>query len=1074
MMRKALAAALLVTALSLPGAARADLPLKPERMLTLHPERTTWSSVTVSPDGRTLVFDVLGDLYTMPASGGKARQLSEGLAFDAQPTFSPDGQWIAFTSDRSGSENIWIARADGSQARRISAFDDDTAMASPTWSADGRTVFASRYRPDLNNYEFWQFPLTGAASLLEPIKPARDAPRSAWRSTLGAAASPDGRYLYYARRIDGLEFDVPTKWTILRRDLATGKEVEVIAGSGGRGTGEETFFAPHVSPDGTRLAYVTRREGRSLLRLRNLETGEDAALGETELDALQASSWQGMVPGMAFTPGGDALILSHGGRFERRELADGSSRGIERKLTARVALGPSTRFAIHEPTGPVEAKLAMAALPSPDGQRIAFAALGSLWVQDLGGEIARRLPFDGESPAQMAWSPDGRTLTFVTWSEAEGGDVWTMPAGGSGTATRLTRFPAYYRFPVFTPDGKHLLVLRSSLEERRQTNFEFGSLRKSELIELNADGSGLRLVAQGDFGARPHFARTAPGSVFLLDAGGLARVDIGTGKVTPVAHVTGPAYYFVEGNADADDMRISPDGSHVAAMIANRLYVLPTPIDPAKEVDLTAADSPAHVLPGIGVDWFEWSGDRSIDMVSGTLFTRREAAGGGELAAMRLEASLPRAVPQGSILLRGATVLTMAQGDRAIENADVLVSGDRFVQVGPRGSFDVPPGTAIRDVSGKFVVPGYIDVHDHIGSIRRNNPARELWGMRARLAYGVTTSFDPSTLSVDHLDYEGMVDAGLILAPRMRSTGTAVFSRQRIASLGDARRVLSRYSQGYRLSNLKEYRTGKREVRQWVAMAAREQHLLPTTEGALSLKLDLTQILDGYAGNEHALPAPQLGDDLIQILVAQRTSYTTTLSITNSGSPAMDWFIAHDDPVVDAKIRRFWSPSAIRQKLTSGRDFHPLGETRFREIARDAATLAKAGGLVGMGSHGEAPGIGYHWEMEAHALGGMTPEAVLHAATAGSAETIGRLADLGTIEPGKLADLVVLDADPRHDIRNARAIDAVMRGGFLYDGDTLRPLWPKAGEAPHAWFEGMDAEQWLPLPEPQRPDEPEH
>ncbi|TCM18120.1 imidazolonepropionase-like amidohydrolase [Novosphingobium sp. PhB165] len=1076
MIRRFVPALLLASALALPAMAQSGLPMPPARVLTLHPERTTWTSVSVSPDGRTLVFDVLGDLFTMPASGGKARQISEGLAFDSQPVFSPDGQWIAFVSDRSGAENVWIARPDGKQARQITRFDDDTALASPIWSADGRSIMASRFRPDLNNYEFWQFPLSGEARLLVPVKPKDGAPRAEWRSTLGATATPDGKAVYYARRTDGLEFDMPTRWTILRRDLATGTETEVIAGTGARGTKEETFFAPLLSPDGRWLAYVTRREGLSRLRVRDLTTGEDKALGDTELDAMQASSWMGMVPSMAFTPDSAAVILSHGGRFERREIATGRSTTIDRAITARVAVGASTRFAMREETGPVEAKLAMGPAPSPDGKHVAFAALDGIWVQDLGTDKARRLSLgEGiEAPAQPSWSPDGKTLVFVTWSERAGSAIWTAPADGSAPATRVAAMPAYYRFPAFTPDGATILVLRSALEERRQTNFEFGPLRRGQLVAMARDGSGARVLTEGTLGGKPHFAASAPGSVFLLNDAGLARVDIASGKLSPVAHVTGPGWYFAEGNADADDLRISPDGRTVAAAIADRVYVMSTPADPAKEIDVLAPGTPAKVLPGMGADWFEWSAAGTLDTVNGTLFSRRNVADGQELAAMRLEATAPRVAPQGSLLLRGARVLTMADGDRVIDNADVLVTGDRIAAVGPRGTLTVPDGAQVRDVTGKTILPGFIDDHDHVGEIRRNNPSNELWGMRARLAYGVTTSFDPSTLSPDHLAYQGLVDAGYVLGPRMRSTGTAVFSKQRITSLDDARRVLSRYSEGYRTSNLKEYRTGSRAVRQWVSMAAREQHLLPTTEGALSLKLDLTQILDGYAGNEHALPAPVLGDDVIALMKAMRTSYVTTLSITNSGSPATDWFVAHDDPVVDDKLRRFWPAPAIRQKIALGRDFHPLEETRFPQIARDAGTFAQAGGLLGMGAHGEVPGIGYHWEMEAHQVGGMTPLAVLHAATAGAAETIGRLADLGTIEPGKLADMVILDTDPRGDVRAAREIASVMRGGFLYEAATLRELWPVAGDAPKAWFEGMSDEQWLPLVDSRRPDEPEH
>ena len=332
-----------------------------------------------------------------------------------------------------------------------------------------------RFRPDLNNYELWRFPLRGAPALLVPVKPAPDAPRDSWRSTLDASASADGRWLYYARRVGGLEFDLPTKWTVVRRDLATNEEQQVIAGPGGRGTQEEAYFAPRIAPDGRHLAYVTRREGKSMLRLRDLATGRDSALGQTQLDAMQASSWQGMVPGMAFTPDGKAIVLSRDGRFERQPTDGTRPDALPRQIDARVAVAPSTRFAIREETGPVESRLAMEPAPSPDGQHVAFAALGSLWVQDVGTTEARRLPIDRDMPMQPSWSPDGKRLAFATWSEADGGAVWTASADGAGT-TRVSVLPAYYRDPVFTPDGRHLLVLRSALDERRQNFFEFGSL----------------------------------------------------------------------------------------------------------------------------------------------------------------------------------------------------------------------------------------------------------------------------------------------------------------------------------------------------------------------------------------------------------------------------------------------------------------------------------------------------------------------------------------------------------------------------------------------------------------------
>jgi hypothetical protein len=335
--------------------------------------------------------------------------------------------------------------------------------------------------------------------------------------------------------------------------------------------------------------------------------------------------------------------------------------------------------------------------------------------------------------------------------------------------------------------------------------------------------------------------------------------------------------------------------------------------------------------------------------------------------------------------------------------------------------------------------------------VRRDVLGLEDWGLRARLAYGVTTSFDPSTLTIDMLAYQDLLDAGLMTGPRLRQTGVALFSMQRFSSLDDVLAVMRRYRDDYRLRNIKEYRTGSRRVREWVIEACRMLGMQPTTEGALSMKLDLTQILDGYAGNEHALVASPLQADVLRLMAFTRTSYTTTLDITNGGPPGEDWAIDRDDPHDDARLRHFWPHVAIDQMMLR-RPWRRLQEYRFPAIAADAAAVQAEGGLVGIGSHGETPGIGFHYEMELHAAGGMAPMAILHAATIGSAETIGRKADLGSIVPGKLADLVVLTKNPLADIHNARAVAEVMRGGTLYDAATLDELWPEAKPLRPAWF----------------------
>jgi Tol biopolymer transport system component/cytosine/adenosine deaminase-related metal-dependent hydrolase len=1064
-MRRTLA---LLALIGTSGAAADRLPLKPARELTIAATRGTWMALDVSPDGGTLIFDLLGDLYRLPAGGGHAEQLTRGLGYDTGAVFSPDGRHIAFVSDRSGADELWLADADARNPRQVTRGGDISTLSQPAWSADGQALFVSRYHADRNNYELWRYALDGAATMLAPIRTAKDAPRSEWRSTLGAAPSADGRWLYYARRVGGLDYDELNAWTIVRRNLTSGAEQTVVAGSGARGADRDSYFAPMPSHDGRLLAYATRIGGHTWLRLRDLATGADRAVTALDPDMLMASMWQGLVPRYVFAPDDRSLLIGRGGRILRVAL-DGAEQRIDFGADMRVAVGPSTRVAIRERSDrDVTALVIGAPIASPDGRRIAFSAFGAIWTQATSRDARPVRLTSGAAAAQPSWSADGRTIAYVTWSETSGGQVWTIPADGTGAPCQVTTLPAFYTYPVFAPGGDALLVVRSAAAARQATGFEYGRLREAELVRLPLDGGAPGVVMHGRIGGRPQFT-DAPGLTYLLTGDGLAAIDLASGRSRTVAQVTGAGWYFAEGNAPADDIRITRDGRWLVAQAVQQLYVVANS-DDGSTIDLTAPTTRSRRITTIGADAIEIGARGTIDWTVGHTFQRVPLAEGlpGRSAPPRprdtvtVRVAMPRVVPHGAIVLRGARVLTMAAGDRVIADADVVVSGDRIVAVGARGTVPVPSGATIRDVSGKTILPGFVDEHDHIGEARRDVPDLRNWGLEARLAYGITTSFDPSTLSLDQLALQDMIDAGLTLGPRLRSTGPALFSMQRFTSLEQVRAVLRRYRDAYGLSNIKEYRTGDRRVRQWVAIAAKELGLHPTTEGALSMKLDLTQILDGFAASEHALPATPLGDDVLALLAAQRTGYSTTLMITNSGYPAADWFAATRDPAADAKLRRFWPQAAVAQKL-GARTWHPFAEQRFPVVAADAARVAAAGGVVGMGAHGEMPGIGFHYEMLAHAAGGMAPMAVLHAATAGSAEVIGRLTDLGTVEPGKLADLVVLNADPLADVANTRSIDAVMRGGTLYDAATLATLWPSAAPAPPPPFDPAATVHWLPL-----------
>jgi Tol biopolymer transport system component len=1032
-------AALLATAAT--PALSQGLSLQPSRTLDYTVDEATWMQPDLSPDGKTLLIDILGDIYALDATGGTARPLLTGLAYEAHPVFSPDGTRFAFISDRSGVVNLWVADADGSNPRQISQETSLNILSMPAWSPDGKSLYVSHMVHRQLAFELWKFDAAGP----NPGEALTKADAPGWddrKNVLGVQPSPDGKTLYYAFKTGHTwtEND-PPNWSIARYDIATKTSETLIEGGGGAMT-------PALSHDGRFLAYASRAGKRDELRLRDLTTGEDRRIyAPLDRDAQEQGYYAGLTPRILFTPDNKHLLTSIDGKLVRISVADGIASGTRFTANLHLGLGPQTHVTQREETGPVRVRVIQAPTLSPDGTTLAFTALGSLYVQKLTDPAPHRLPVDGQN-FQPAWSPDGRSLAYVSWTRAEGGAIWTVPVAG-GKPRRLTKAPAFYTEPAFSPDGRTIAALQASHYDRVRKINEIDQSRATDLITLPTPGGTPSLVTHA-FGARQ--LQWAPdGQRLRYTAGdGIHSLALdGSDNRIEAAVVAQAAGQYVGVPVPPDEVQLSPDGKRALVRHAFQISLIDLPAakdgKPPK-IDLTQPDTPAIRLTRIGADFASFTPDgQGILWSAGSTLRRialadidRSAPGASEAKAtsLALPVTVPRDVPTGSIVLRGATVLPM-QGDSVIPNADVVITDNRIVAVGPSGSVAIPEGAKVRDVSGKFITPGFVDTHAHWFEIRRKVHDLGAWDFGINLAFGVTSGLEVQPFTSDIFAYQDMIDAGMMPGPRAYTTGPGIFRNSPGDSAEDVAAVLTRFRDEYRTRNIKAYMVGDRARRQYMVEAAKQVGMMPTTEGASDMPLGITHFLDGFSGNEHAIPVAPLRQDMITLMAKSGTSYTPTLGVLYGGAPALFDMIIRRRPQDDPRIQHFMPPEVLAEKLRNRR-WTPEENESYAAFAADALKIQRAGGLVGMGSHGEVQGLGYLWELICFAGGGATPMEVLHAATIGGARVIGRDADIGSLEPGKLADLLILDADPLANIENVAILHWVMKNGRLYDPMTLK------------------------------------
>ena len=1034
-------------------------PPGPSRDIPIDVTRGTWMSVDVSPDGQTIVFDMLGDIYVMPMSGGEARAIASGVAWDMQPKWSPDGRQIAFTSDRGGGDNLWIMDADGSHPVQISN-ESFRLLNQPEWTPDGQFIVGRKHftsARSLGAGELWMYHRSGGGAGVQMTER-----RTPQKDTGEPAFSPDGRYLYFsddATPGNTFEYskDVNDQIYIIRRlDRETGEIDPYVTGPGGS-------IRPTPSPDGRSLAFIRRVRYQSVLYVLDIESGrETPVFSGLDRDLQETWAIHGVYPAISWTPDNRAIVFWADGRIQKVEVASGTVSDIPFHVADTRRVADAVRFPVEVAPDSFDVKMIRWARPSPDGSKVVFEALGSLWIRDLPTGTARRLTRQTDHfELYPAWSRDGRSIVYTTWDDQALGSIRVVPVSG-GAGRVVTGKPGHYIEPTFSPDGRTIVYRTVS------DGFLTTALWSRDPGVYRIPAAGGEPVLITDEGAQPQFGADGE-RLFLTGRDGDKRtlISVDLNGEDERTHLT---------SEWASEFAVSPDGRWIGWTERFNAYVAP----------FVAAGRPINVspdgksLPQARVtrdagEWLSWSGDsRRLQWSLGPeLFTRDlnqsftfvdgapDELPRPDEHGINLGFSVPTDRPEGRMALTGARLITM-NGTEVIEDGVVIVDGNRIEAIGPAASTPVPAGVPVMDMSGKTIMPGLVDTHWH-GSMGSDEIIPEQsWVDYAALAFGVTTIHDPSNDTSEIFAHSELGRAGRVVAPRIFSTGTILYgattaATAKIDSLDDALSTLRRM-QAAGAWSVKSYNQPRRDQRQQILEAARQLHMMVVPEGGSLYQHNMSMIVDGHTTVEHSIPLAHLYDDVHQLWRQTEVAYNPTLVVAYGGAYGENYWYQESEvwnhPILTQYVPRRLLDARARRPVTA-----PDNEWNHMSVAREAVRLAADGVNVQIGAHGQREGLGAHWELWSLAQGGMAPLDIIRAGTLNGARALGMDRDIGSLEVGKLADMVVLDQNPLENIRNTTSIAYTVANGRVYDSG-MNEVAPRQRPRAPFWFAETGGEAW--------------
>jgi imidazolonepropionase-like amidohydrolase/Tol biopolymer transport system component len=993
-------------------------------------------NLDVSPNGEHIVFDLLGDIYIINSNGGNATVLREGLPFEIQPRFSPDGTKISFTSDAGGGDNIWIMNLDGTEPEQITK-EKFRLLNNAVWTPDGNYLIARKHFTSgrsLGAGELWMYHISGGSGTQLTKK------KNDQQDVNEPSISPDGKYLYYSEDVyPGGFFQYnkdPNKqiYAINRYNMVTGKTERVTGGPGGAAR-------PQISKDGKKLAFVKRVRTKSVLYIHDLETGEEWPLYD-KLNKDQQEAWAifGVYTNFSWMPSNEDIVFWSGGKINRININSLKVDNIPFQANATIKIAKAIE--VDTPVAPdtFDSKVIRHLTTSPDEKTVVFNALGYLWTKKLPNGTPKRLTNGTDFEFEPAYSPDGKTIVYVTWNDLDFGGIYKVSVDG-GTPIKLTSQKGIYRNPSYSNDGKSIVYRKENGNNDQGRTFS----KKPGLYTIDGNGANAKfLIAEGDF---PLF--DSNDNRIIYQKGGMFFGSLT--KELKSVDLNGKDERVLANSKHGNRILPSPNGEWVALQHLHKVYMAPMP-KTGKAINF---DSPADgkFVPisklskdaGINLHWSDDS-NKLHWTLGNEYFTASTSEESKSVVenGIKINLKVKTDKPDGTIALKGARIITM-EGDQVIDNGTIVIKNNKIEALGSSSEITIPSDAKVYDVTGKTIMPGIVDAHAHIGGFRYGLTTQKHWQFYANLAFGVTTAHDPSANSESVFALSELLKNGTLVGPRLYSTGFILYGadgdfKAVINSLDDARSSIRR-TKAFGALSVKSYNQPRREQRQQVLQAAREEGIFVVPEGGSTFYHNITMVMDGHTGVEHNIPVAPVYKDVLELWGNSNVGYTPTLIVNYGGVNGEFFWYENTNVWENDKLLKYTPRSIIdsrsRYRMKIPQEEYDNGHILVSETCK---ALSDAGVKVNLGAHGQLQGLGAHWELWNLAQGGMSNMEALRAATINGAEYIGAGNDIGSLKVGKLADLIVMEKNPLENIRNSESVIYTMVNGRMYDTETMNEI----------------------------------